>query len=116
VRWLVLFCATLLVLACAGVAQATPSLRPLQETPLVVRGTGFQALERITVRAFRRGGDPLVRLTTASRTGTFTVRLPIALDPCAGISLVRARGALGSRARLLVTPLRRPCVAPVVPG
>jgi hypothetical protein len=106
----------LVLLASAGVAHAAPSLRPLHDAPLVVRGAGFKPLERVTVKAFRRDGEPLVRKTTASRAGTFTVRFAIALDPCAGTGLVRATGALGSRARLLVTPLTRPCVAPVVPG
>lgn len=106
----------LAALAFTGVAVAAPSLRPLQEAPLVVRGVGFQPLERVTVKAFRRDGEPLVRRIVATRAGTFTVRFAIVLDPCAGTGLVRAIGALGSRTRLLVTPLARPCVAPVVPG
>lgn len=106
----------LIVLALAGVAQAAPSLRPLEEAPLVVRGAGFQPRELVILKAFRRDGDPLVRRTVASRAGTFTVRFAVALDPCAGTGIVRAIGAKGSRARLLASPLRRACVAPVVPG
>ena len=114
-RRLVLF-VTLGALVSTGVAQAAPSLRSLGEAPLVVRGVGFHPLERVTVKALRRDGEPLVRRTVATRAGTFTVRFSIALDPCVGTGLVRATGALGSRARLLVSPLRRACVAPVIPG
>jgi hypothetical protein len=97
-------------------ADAAPALRPLDEAPLVLRGTGFRPLERVSVKALRRDGDPIVKRAVAARNGTFTVRFDLALDPCTGTGLVLAVGKQGSRARLLVSPLRRPCVAPVVPG
>lgn len=104
--------AALAALLAAPSAGAAPALRVLAETPLVLHGRGFEPLERVTVRAFRRDAPPVVRRAVATREGRFTIRFALPLDPCAGIATVVVTGSKGSRARLLPSPRARACALP----
>ena len=84
----------------AGSATAAPSLRLVSAAPLILRGTGFQARERVHVTLTTRA---LARRTTltAGAAGGFTYRagLLVAVDPCRGTIVVNALGLTsGSRA------------------
>jgi len=82
--------------------SAQPSLRVLDRHPLVVRGEGFRAGERVTVTALT-GLGPRVVGTTAAR-GTFRVTFRLPAEPCAGARAVRAHGSLGSVAVKTIGP------------
>lgn len=59
-----------------------PTLRLVDDKPLVLRGAGFKAREavRLTVKA---GSEKRVRNLVATRTGTFQVVFPrLRVDPC----------------------------------
>jgi hypothetical protein len=93
------------VTATAQARPSGPALRILKLAPPTVRGSGFQAGERVRViLSTARAGS--VRAGTASPAGRFTVAFPvlIAIEPCHGTLVVSATGSLGSRAIL-----RRPC-------
>ena len=84
-----------------------PTLRIVDDAPVVVRGTGFYPLERVRV-TLTRNGRVTTRQARATRTGAFRAGFGlIALDPCLGFVVVRATGGRGSRA---VT--RRVCRGP----
>lgn len=90
--------------AAQAAATRAPAVRLTAVAPVTIRGTGFAALERVSV-ALTRNGRTTLRRTRASRRGTFTVRFGLlALEPCRGTIVVRATGFCGSRAAL-----RRPC-------
>jgi hypothetical protein len=96
----VLFSAALLVVvasASAGLSDR-PTLRLLDRAPVVVRGEGFNAKERVTVVlvADRRFSEKL----RAGSGGNFVVRFNRSLGHCTRFSL-QAYGSSGSRARLL---------------
>jgi hypothetical protein len=83
-------------------AHSTPVLHLLAGYPVAVRGTGFKARERVVVTAV--GGKRLVRRTTASSRGAFTVSLPgVDAGACTGFS-VTAIGNHGSRATFKLSP------------
>jgi hypothetical protein len=89
-------------------ARSTPVLHLLAGYPVAVRGTGFKARERVVVTA--RGGKRLVRRTTASSRGAFTMSLPgVDTGACNGFS-VTAVGNHGSRATFKLSP--RVCPKP----
>ena len=93
-------------------AETRAALRALDRSPLVVRGTGFEPLERVKLSAQTAGGARIVRRPTASRAGAFTARFDVALGGCNGIRSVTAVGAKGSTATLR-TPIRaRDCPPP----
>jgi hypothetical protein len=92
--------AALTVLALPTREQTAPAIRPVTLAPLIVRGTGFVARERVrlVVRAGR--SRPHVRNVVADRNGRFRARigLLVAVEPCSGTLTVRATGSRGSRA------------------
>jgi hypothetical protein len=106
---IVVISALLLVLAPAAAATATPSLRIVTTTPLVVKGVNFQPGERVTVRV----GTAKV-VVRASVAGTFRVSLGAPLvDRCsAGIV---AAGARGDQAGLFLRAMCAPA-SPSSPG
>jgi hypothetical protein len=85
----------------ASAATGRPTLQLASSPELVVRGTGFGKLERLKVTAFV-GGGPLVRRVTASRLGSFSVRLDARLTACGG-ALVQAFGPTSGLVRLKVS-------------
>lgn len=101
-RWLVVFCAGALVLSVPSLTGAQglarPSLVLVDGSPLVVRGSGFRANERVTV--FLQARENWTRRTDATSSGSFAMRFPEAAPVCGGVS-AHAFGARGSRARLL---------------
>ena len=102
-------CTVAAVLTVAGLAGAQVSARPslvlVGENPLVLRGNGFKANERVTV--FVQAGETWTRKADASLSGSFALRLPVAVPACGGVS-AHAFGTRGSRARLLRL-VRRGC-------
>jgi hypothetical protein len=90
-------------LAAAGLvgAQVTPrpSLDIVDSRPLVVRGNGFKANERVVVVLFAVGRR-WIRATETTDAGSFTARFPVAMPRCRGFTL-QAFGSRGSRARRL---------------
>jgi len=109
-RLIVLVACVTLVLGAApaeGSADRAPSLRLVDVFPITFRGAGFARLEQVRV-ALTRNGRTTARRVRTSRAGTFRVSFGlIAIDPCRGAIVVRATGALGSRATY-----RRACHAP----
>ena len=96
--------ATLVAVSVASAERsARPALAVADETPVVLRGSGFKPGER--VRVFLQAGEgKWTRTTEAGSAGGFTVRFPLALPGC-GQPSAHAFGSEGSRARLL--PARR---------
>jgi hypothetical protein len=90
-------------------------LRLVDRSPVVVRGTGFEAAEQVSISL--SAGTRSVRRAQATETGTFVVRFSVSLGRCARYS-VQAFGSGGSRARL-VSRVALACVSnvrPVGPG
>jgi hypothetical protein len=101
--------ALLAALVAAGSASgATPTIRTSDDNPLVVRGSGFKAGEKVRVwlvltRA-RRYRDVL-----AGSGGGFTVRFTVTPPQCPLVRSLTATGSKGSRA---MRPLRLDCNTP----
>jgi hypothetical protein len=84
----------LATLAAAAGAAATPTLRLVNMSPLVVRGTAFAPREAVTV------SSPYGRIQTrATATGAFVVRFG-GVPRCSSGGVVLARGAHGERVTL----------------
>jgi len=77
----------------AGTQQA--EVRVVTMSPLVVRGTGFKAHERVRVTAAPGG----VRRVRSRANGHFTASFPGSVDRCVGLSVV-ATGTRGDQAAL----------------
>jgi hypothetical protein len=69
----------------------------VDEAPLVVRGTGFKAAERVTVTV-SHGKAVYRRAGTASSTGVVVVRWKVAMATTCASTFVLAVGSEGSRA------------------
>ena len=93
-------------------AETKPALRAIDRAPLVVRGTGFESLERVVLTARMVNGVRLIRRPTASRTGVFTARFGVPFGGCDGIRSVTAVGAKGSDALLRTPIITRDCPPP----
>lgn len=95
--------ATLAAAVAVPVAEAiiTPSLKVVTRTPLVVRGSGFHASERVVVTAMTLTGPRQVNVR-ATVAGRFVATLRIPSQPCARAFAVRAVGARGSSATVRV--------------
>jgi hypothetical protein len=109
------FACALVLLAIAGVATAAgtrPTLRVASTGETVVHGLGFAKREQLKLTARIQGGT-LVRRVTASRLGTFTVRLAGRVDPCTGGHVVQVLGPKSGLVRLKL-PLRE-CPVPPIP-
>jgi hypothetical protein len=83
--------------AASGTAATRPTLRVVDRTPVVIRGTGFAPAERVTVVV--AAGSRWSRRVTAT-DGTFVARFNVVLGRCARYS-VQAFGSTGTRARLV---------------
>jgi hypothetical protein len=107
----------LCVLGVVGVASAAPGdvagkpaqLHLMSTQPMVVRGTGFEAGERVSVIVAARQGT-YGKTKVATPTGTFSVRFDIGLGRCGGYYWLRAFGAKGSRAILAARHFRIACI------
>lgn len=89
-----------LALSPAAYAAPLPRLQ-VAESPFVVRGTGFQPRERVTLTL--TAGRKFVRTIVTTSHGTFAVRFFRATsDECNGYA-ARAVGSRGSRASIRVT-------------
>jgi hypothetical protein len=88
-------------------APKPASLQLMDTTPVVVRGRGFEARERVSI-VVHVGGDveSKVRMTTGA--GGFRVSFGESLGSCERLS-VRAWGSRGSRARLLTPRFQIGC-------
>jgi hypothetical protein len=92
--------------ASAGISGG-PTLRLVDRTPVVVRGEGFAAKERVTLVlvAERRMSKKL----RAGSTGSFVARFDRDLGRCTRFSL-QAYGSNGSRARMLPARISTDCL------
>jgi hypothetical protein len=92
----------------APLAAAMPSLRVADEAPLIVRGSGFKAGEKVrvwlTLTTGRRYRD-----TLAAAAGGFSVRFTVTPAQC---PLVRSLTAVGSRGSRATRSLRLDCQPP----
>ena len=105
----ILLAALLLALvAVAAAAAAPPTLRVVDQSPLVIRGSGFKAGEKVRVvlslTTMRRYRD-----VAAGTAGGFTARFTVTPAQC---SLVRSLSAVGSRGSRATRELRLDCVPP----
>jgi hypothetical protein len=73
-----------------------PQLAPVGQTPLTVKGTGFQPNEKVQVGAKGAVKGSSTATTAADSSGTFVVRLP-GLNNCDSITVV-ANGSTGTHA------------------
>ena len=92
--------------ASAGISSG-PTLRLVDRTPVVVRGEGFAAKERVTLVlvADRRVSEKL----RAGAAGGFVARFDRSLGRCTRFSL-QAYGSSGSRARMLPARISIDCL------
>jgi hypothetical protein len=88
-----------------GVAAGGGKARILPAGPQTLKGTGFKPGENVTVRV--TGGAAVTKRVRASSTGSFTLALPVRIDPCNGIS-VTAVGDKGSRTSFQISHLLCP--------
>ena len=88
-------------------APKPASLQFMDTTPVVVRGWGFEARERVSI-VLTAGGEVESRMRTATDAGVFRVGFPESLGSCERLT-VRAWGTRGSRARLLTPRFQIGC-------
>ena len=89
--------------ATSASSSTAPSLSLLQRSPLQVRGLHFKARERVVVTAATLKEHTSVTVRT-TRRGRFVVRFgDFATDTCAPVA-IKAVGAKGDRAKLVVQP------------
>jgi hypothetical protein len=89
------------VLGVAGAAQSQPAgkkaqLKVLDTTPLVVRGVGFKAKERVRLLA-STGAETQSKTRIATQAGVVTVTFGVSAHQCRFFR-VRAVGGKGTRA------------------
>jgi hypothetical protein len=80
-------------------AAARPTLRVVDEMPLVVRGTGFKPREHVQVSLVLRTRSRSSKLV-ASLRGTFVARFTLTPIQCQLVEAVVAAGDRGSRVRM----------------
>jgi hypothetical protein len=107
-RILLPICAACAVLASAAAAATNagrPLVRPIDRSPLVVRGANFKPGEKVSLRVVVRGRSRLApKPAAASMRGAFTFRFPsLALGNCASFT-ISATGSGGSRAVYTMHP------------
>jgi hypothetical protein len=88
-----------LLAAVSADARTRPALKLIDPVPFVVRGTGFKPAERVHVTLVATPGRRSFT-RRASRSGSFTVRIPVTPLLCQRARAVVAVGARGSRAWL----------------
>jgi hypothetical protein len=91
--------------ATAGTSAGKPLVRPVDRSPLVVRGANFKPGEAIAVRVAVRGRARVApKPAAATVRGAFTVRFPsLILGDCAAFTII-ATGSRGSTARYTMHP------------
>ncbi len=101
------------LLTVAGLLASTPAtaasarLRIVDRSPLVLNGSGFGKLERVTVTV-TLGKKTERRILRTTRAGGFVARFPdLTYDRCHGALKVSAVGARGHRTAFSIQPL--PC-------
>jgi len=92
----------ILALPSWGAQPRHASLQLAQRAPLTVDGRSFSRRESVTLTAAATGAVRTV-LVRASKNGRFRTRFDLRLTRCSAF-VVRAVGALGSRAILQVEP------------
>jgi hypothetical protein len=107
-------CAALMVPVLAS--ATTPRLTTLSRATFTVRGVGFAPKERIKVVASTEG-HAVTKWTTSGARGGFTMPLPMfTVGSCNGSEFVlRALGATGDRAVLMLHRLPPECPQPLSP-
>ena len=90
------------VLADAATGATQPSLSLLNRHPVVLRGLGFRAGEKIRVTMTTTIAATRARIVYASTRGAFTVRFTNLSIPRCGGAYARARGNTGSVATLKI--------------
>jgi hypothetical protein len=86
-----------------GGATAAPALKLVKRDPLQIQGLRFRAGERVRVTATSSTTSKSTRkVVRTTARGTFAAKLGT-WDRCAAV-VVRAVGALGDRARLVIQP------------
>lgn len=100
----ILLATALIALGAVTAANATsPTLRLVDRSPLLVRGSGFKAGEHVRVwlvlTTSRRYRD-----TLAGAAGGFTVRFTVTPLQCPFLRSLTATGSKGSRAALKLPP------------
>jgi hypothetical protein len=88
-------------------ASKPASLQLLDTTPVMVRGSGFEARERVSI-VLLGGDDVESRVRTTTDAGVFRARFAESLGSCERLT-VRAWGSRGSRARLLTPRFQIAC-------
>jgi hypothetical protein len=103
---LVLALAAVVVLAppAAASVQVRASIELVSNSPFVVAGTGFRPAEQVRLVAYR-GAVRTTRTVSATRRGTFRVRLAASAGAGCAVVAVTATGSKGSRAALKIMPL-----------
>ncbi len=102
--------AAALAVPTASVARS-PHLAVADASPLTVKGSGFGARERIKVSVSLPGSS--AHWTTATTSGSFTVRFTaMSVDSCTAY-VVRAAGLRGDNAVLRIRPPE--CPQPIAP-
>jgi hypothetical protein len=91
-----------LLLAMLALAAPPHLTAASSSSALVVRGTGFAASERVTIRVI--GREVFSRSTTTSAGGAFRVRLARPRPLACGRLVVRATGARKDSATLRIGP------------
>jgi hypothetical protein len=89
---------------------AKPSISVVDRTPVVLRGAGFGARERVLVTV-SSGLLRATQRTTATYRGSFVVRFEAVRLPCAGATVV-ATGGRGHQARVKLS--LRECPGPAL--
>jgi len=94
-----------MIVLLAALALASPPhlmVSSPSASALVVRGTGFAASERVTVRVI--GLRIATRVATTSTTGRFSMRMARPEPLACGRLIVRAKGATGDTAVMRIGP------------
>jgi hypothetical protein len=101
------------VVSSGGSAKAKPTIKLVDESPVVVAGRGFVRSERVTLRT-ALNGRRITKVVTANRNGRFVARLAVTGDECNPFT-VSAVGRAGSRAMLKRINIPPPCGPPIIP-
>jgi Flp pilus assembly protein CpaB len=91
-------------------ARARAQLHVLDTQPVVVRGVGFEAGERVQI-LLSTGGHSLWKTKLATPAGAFNVRFAASIGACGRYTL-QAVGSRGSRARFFPRRAQLECVSP----
>jgi hypothetical protein len=96
-RLLILIVMALLTVPTASAVQQRTRIAIIDESPLVVRGTGFKPAERVRVTV-THGKTIFTRVTYAKATGVVVARWLASMPATCASTFVLAVGSQGSRA------------------